>query len=102
MVYLFGFFGSSFFLVYMYISMSNMIIIMIIANIAKTCSILRFSVEGSRVADGDPVGVIVGVGVGVRVGVGVGVAVDVITVAKESRVAWSMGSDILGSLSVGG
>ena len=75
--------------------MIRTVIIMIIADIAKTCAILRFSVEGSGVADGDPVGVIVGVGVGVRGGVGVGVPVDVSTVTKESRVAWSMGSDSL-------
>ena len=81
-------------------------IIMITASMARACSILMFSVEGSGVADGDIVGWVVGVEVGVSVGVGVGVSagvvVDVVTVAKESRVVWSMVNDILGSLSMGG
>jgi hypothetical protein len=62
----------------------------------KTCSILRLNVEGSGVVDGDPVGVVVGVGVGD------GFVVDVVTVTKESSVSWTMGSDVLGSLSMGG
>ena len=79
-----------------------MIIIIIIANIAKTCSILTFRVEGSRV--GEEVGVVVGVDVGVGVGVraGDGVRVGPFTVTNESRVACSMGNDVLGSLSTGG
>ena len=87
-------------------------IMMIIANMAKACSILRLCVKRSGVTDGDSVGVVVGAGVGVSVGVGVGVivgvgvgdgvVVDVVTVTKESRVAWSIGIVILGSLSMGG
>jgi hypothetical protein len=52
---------------------------MIIANMAKTCSILRFSVEGSGVGNGVPAGV------GVDVCVGVGVSVGSFTVTNESR-----------------
>ena len=83
---------------------------MITASMARTWFNLRFNVEGSGVADGVPVGWVVGVEVGVSVGVGDGVGdcvgdvvvVDVVTVAKESRVVWSMGNDVLGSLSTGG
>ena len=66
--------------------------IKIIANITKTCSIFRFSIDGSEVEDGVGVGVDVGeagVEAGVDVGVeaGVGVRFDSLTITNESEVA---------------
>ncbi len=75
---------------------------MIIANMAKTCSILRLRVEGSGLRDGVGVSVGVGVGVDVSVGVGVivgdGVRIGSFTVTNESKVVCSMGNDVLGYL----
>ena len=74
---------------------------MVAADMVKTYSIFRFSVEGSAVGDK------VGVSVGVDVYVGVGVKADdgrvcSSTVTNEPRVVCSRGDDVLGSLSTGG
>ena len=81
--------GISSFFLFLWIIKIAMAIITIVINIIRMCSILRFNVGFSGVADGDGVGVTVGVGVGLVVGVGVGDGgiVDVSTVAIESAVA---------------